>query len=330
MPTRIQFIEDTQMASQFPEATIYQIGDINMEVFEQGEGYPVILAHGFPELAYSWRHQIPVLAKAGYRVIAPNQRGYGATDKPESVEAYDLQHLCGDMAGLMDTLGIDKAIFIGHDWGGPVVWNMPLRYPDRVAGVVSLSVPYSPRGDFDPVAALEMMFGPDQYIVHFNRQPGVADAALKADTKKFLGNIFRHGEFPTQMAESSDEEPSFNVSLLAALEETEPQGQPLMSEEELAVFVDSFNKGGFTGPINWYRNISRNWETSADLPQQIDVPCGMIYGTMDLVPKGEDVSEYVPNMETLTLECGHWIQQEKPEEVNEFLLDWLKRNAPAV
>jgi pimeloyl-ACP methyl ester carboxylesterase len=183
MPTRIQFIEDTQMASQFPEATIYQIGDINMEVFEQGEGYPVILAHGFPELAYSWRHQIPVLAKAGYRVIAPNQRGYGATDKPESVEAYDLQHLCGDMAGLMDTLGIDKAIFIGHDWGGPVVWNMPLRYPDRVAGVVSLSVPYSPRGDFDPVAALEMMFGPDQYIVHFNRQPGVADAALKADTK---------------------------------------------------------------------------------------------------------------------------------------------------
>ncbi len=113
------------MTVTFPEPKMYKIGDINMEVFEQGEGFPVILAHGFPELAYSWRLQMPALAEAGYRVIAPNQRGYGETSKPEAVEAYDIINLCGDMAGLLDVLGLDKAVFVGHDWGGPVVWNIP-------------------------------------------------------------------------------------------------------------------------------------------------------------------------------------------------------------
>jgi pimeloyl-ACP methyl ester carboxylesterase len=317
------------MALTFPDPKIYQTNDINMEVYEMGEGFPLILAHGFPELAYSWRFQIPVLAKAGYKVIAPNQRGYGATDKPEPVEAYDIRHLCGDMAGLLDTLGLEKAIFIGHDWGGPVVWNMPLLYPDRVAGVVGMSVPFMPRGDHDPVALMEQFFGPDHYIVHFNRQPGVADAAFAANPRQFFNNVFRKSSRLDQPSESSTEEPSFNVSLMALLDMTDPPGEPLMSDEEMDVFVSTFSKGGFTGPINWYRNITRNWETSADLIQKINVPCAMIFGAYDIVPKGGDVSEYVPNLETITFECGHWIQQEKPEEVNTFLLDWLKRNAPS-
>ena len=120
---------------------------------------------------------------------------------------------------------------------------------------------------------------------------------------------------------------NFNVSLLNLLDVTDPPGKPLMSEEEMDVFVDAFSKGGFTGPINWYRNITRNWETSADIVQRIDVPCSMIYGEYDIVPKGGDISEYVPNVETITLECGHWIQQEKPNETNEFLLQWLQQNA---
>ncbi|MBW1814143.1 MAG: alpha/beta hydrolase [Deltaproteobacteria bacterium] len=317
------------MAITFPDPKIYQTNDINMEVYELGEGFPVILAHGFPELAYSWRFQIPALADAGYRVIAPNQRGYGATDKPEPVEAYDIHHLCGDMAGLLDTLGLEKAIFIGHDWGGPVVWNMPLLHPDRVAGVVGMSVPFMPRGDHDPVALMEQFFGPEHYIVHFNRQPGVADAAFAANPKHFFNNVFRQSRGADQSLEPSTEEPSFNVSLMALLDLTDPPGKPLMSEEEMDVFVTTFSKGGFTGPINWYRNITRNWETSANLPQRIDVPCAIIFGEYDIVPKGGDVSEYVPNLETITLECGHWIQQEKPEEVNTFLLDWLKQNTPS-
>ncbi len=317
------------MPIEFPDPKIIQTNGINMEVFEQGEGFPVILAHGFPELAFSWRFQMPVLAEAGYRVIAPNQRGYGETDKPDSVEAYDLRHLCGDMAGLMDALALEKAIFVGHDWGGPVVWNMPLLYPDRVAGVVGMSVSFSPRGKVEYVGILEQLFGPEHYIVHFNRQPGVADAAFAANTRRFFNNIFRRQIRVDQTAEPSTEEPSYNVSLMNMLDLTDPPGEPLMSDEEMDVFVDAFGKGGFTGPINWYRNITRNWETSADLPQRINVPCAMVYGAYDIVPKGGDLSEYVPNLEIITLQCGHWIQQEKPAEVNAFLLDWLKRNTPS-
>lgn len=317
------------MAISFPEPKMVKTNGINMEIFEQGEGFPVILAHGFPELAYSWRFQIPALSEGGYRVIAPNQRGYGRTDKPGIVEDYDIRHLCGDMAGLLDALGLEKAIFIGHDWGGPVVWNMPLRYPDRVAGVVGMSVPFTPRADSDPVALLEQYFGPEHYIVHFNRQPGVADAAFAANPERFFNNVFRRQRRADQPSGQSRQKPSFSVSLMSLLDLTEPPGEPLMSQEELDVFVDTFSRGGFTGPINWYRNITRNWEQSADLPQRIEVPCAMIFGAYDIVPKGGDVSNYVPNLETITLECGHWIQQEKPEEVNAFLLDWLKRNAPS-
>jgi pimeloyl-ACP methyl ester carboxylesterase len=317
------------MSIEFPDPKIIQTNSINMEVFEQGEGYPVILAHGFPELAFSWRFQIPVLADAGYRAIAPNQRGYGETDKPDAIEAYDIHHLCGDMAGLMDALGLKKAIFIGHDWGGPVVWNMPLLYPDMVAGVVGMSVSFSPRGDVDPVSILEQRFGPEHYIVHFNRQPGVADAAFASDPKRFFNNILRRQMRFERAVESPTERPSFNVSLVNTMGMTDPPGEPLISDEEMDVFVAAFSKGGFTGPINWYRNITRNWETSADLPQRIDVPCAMVYGAYDIVPKGRDVSEYVPNLESITIECGHWIQQERPDEVNAFLLDWLKRNVPS-
>ena len=318
------------MSIEFPDPKIIQTNSINMEVFEQGEGYPVILAHGFPELAFSWRFQIPVLADAGYRAIAPNQRGYGNTEKPDAIDAYDIRHLCGDMAGLMDALGLEKAIFVGHDWGGPVVWNMPLLYPDRVAGVVGMSVPFSPRGDVDPVTIYEERFGPEHYIVHFNRQPGVADATFASDPRRFFNNVFRRRRVRVERAtKPPTERPSFNVSLMNTFSMMDPPGEPLMSDEEMAVFVAAFSKGGFTGPINWYRNITRNWETSADLPQRIDVPCAMVYGAYDIVPKGRDISEYVPNLESITIECGHWIQQERPDEVNAFLLDWLKRNVPS-
>lgn len=311
---------------EFPESKIYSVNGINMEVFEQGEGFPLVLMHGFPELAYSWRFQIPVLAEAGYRVIIPNQRGYGETDKPKPVEAYDMPNLCGDMAGLLDTLGLKKAVFIGHDWGSVVVWNMPLYHPEKVAGVVGMSVPFSPRGNFDPIPMLEQFLGAENYIVHFNRKPGVADAAFAAKPKQFFTNVFRHKQWVGATEPLPGNRPGPAVSLMGMLELTNPLGESLMSEEEMDVFITAFSKGGFTGPINWYRNISRNWEKSAYLPQKIDVPCAMIHGEHDIVPKGGDVSKYIPNLESITLDCGHWIQQEKTEEVNKFLLDWLKRN----
>lgn len=317
------------MKVTFPESKIYRLKEINMEVFEQGKGFPLVLTHGFPELAYSWRFQIPVLAEAGYRVIVPNQRGYGETDKPESVEAYDLRHLCGDMANLLDVLNLEKAVFIGHDWGSVVVWNMPLYHPEKVAGVVGMSVPFSPRGNFDPIPVLEQFLGSENYIVHFNRKPGVADAAFAAKPKQFFTNVFRHKHWVGATEPLPGNRPGPAVSLMNMLEIKNPPGEPLMSEEEMNVFITAYKKGGFTGPINWYRNISRNWEISADLPQTIDVPCAMIHGTYDIVPKGGDVSKFIPNLEIITLDCGHWIQQEKVDEVNAFLVDWLKRNFPS-
>ena len=316
------------MKINFPEPKMIRTNEINMEVFEQGEGFPLIFAHGFPELAYSWRFQIPALAKAGYRVIVPNQRGYGGTDKPESVEEYDLGHLCGDMAGLMDAFDLEKAIFIGHDWGSVVVWNMPLYYPEKVAGVVGMSVPFSPRGSVDPMPLFEQFLGDEHYIVHFNKQPGVADAAFSDNPERFFNNIFRHGQWLNSTELPSTRTVGPAVSLMNLLELTDPPGAPIISKEEIDVFINAYSKGGFAGPINWYRNISRNWEISANHPQKIDVPCAMIHGSYDIVPKGADVSQYIPNLESITLECGHWIQQEKPDEVNAFLLDWLKRNAP--
>jgi pimeloyl-ACP methyl ester carboxylesterase len=317
------------MKVMFPESKIYRLKEINMEVFEQGQGFPLVLAHGFPELAYSWRFQIPVLAEAGYRVIVPNQRGYGETDKPKAVEAYDMSHLCGDMASLLDVLNLEKAVFIGHDWGSVVVWNMPLYHPEKVAGVVGMSVPFSPRGNFDPLPMLEQFLGSENYIVHFNRKPGVADAAFAANPKQFFTNVFRHKQWVGATRPLPGNRPGPAVSLMSMLEQTDPRGEPLMSEEEMDVFITAFNKGGFTGPINWYRNISRNWEISADLPQAIDVPCAMIHGTYDIVPKGRDVLKFIPNLESITLDCGHWIQQEKVDEVNAFLVDWLKLNFPS-
>ena len=317
------------MKVTFPESKIYRLKEINMEVFEQGKGFPLVLTHGFPELAYSWRFQIPVLAEAGYRVIVPNQRGYGETDKPESVEAYDLRHLCGDMANLLDVLNLEKAVFIGHDWGSVVVWNMPLYHPEKVAGVVGMSVPFSPRGNFDPIPVLEQFLGSENYIVHFNRKHGVADAAFAAKPKQFFTNVFRHKHWVGATEPLPGNRPGPAVSLMNMLEIKNPPGEPLMSEEEMNVFITAYKKGGFTGPINWYRNISRNWEISADLPQTIDVPCAMIHGTYDIVPKGGDVSKFIPNLESITLDCGHWIQQEKVDEVNAFLVDWLNRNFPS-
>ena len=253
------------MNIRFPEPKIYRVNEINMEIFEQGEGFPLILAHGFPE----------------------------------------------------------------HDWGSMVVWNMPLMHPKRVVGVVGMSVPFFPRNNFEPISALEQFLGPENYIVHFNRQPGVADAAFAGKPKRFFNNIFRQRQWVDQNVSPSSGAPAPVVSLMSILEMSDPPGEPLMSEEEMDVFVSAFVKGGFTGPINWYRNITRNWENSADPAQRIDVPCAMIYGDHDIVAKGGDVSNYIPNLEIITLDCGHWIQQEKPDEVNVFLLDWLKRNTPS-
>jgi pimeloyl-ACP methyl ester carboxylesterase len=308
------------MSISFPEPKIVEANGVKLVTYEQGEGLPVLFAHGFPELAYSWRYQMAALAEAGHRVIAVDQRGYGDSDKPSDVAAYDVHELTADLCGVMDAYGIEKAVTVGHDWGAIINWQMPLLHPDRVLGIANLSVPFIPHGEKDLVSSLEELMGDDFYIVHFNKQPGVADAILDEHARNFIRNLYRKNHWKYTMPEP---QPGLMFAHMARMDE--PFADPLMSDEELKVFQDAFEKGGFTGPINWYRNLRRNWETTAHLEEKINTPALMIFGEHDVAPPS-DLSPYAPQIESHTLKCGHWIQQEKPDEVNKILIDWLKKN----
>jgi pimeloyl-ACP methyl ester carboxylesterase len=318
--------------TSFPEPKMVKTNGIDMAVYEAGpkDGVPVVLCHGFPELAYSWRHQIPALAAAGYHVLAPDQRGYGRTSRPEAVTDYDMEHLTGDITGLLDAYGIKDAIFVGHDWGGLVVWQLPLFHPSRVRGVVGVNTPFLARGPMDPIAGMRMVFGEDMYIVYFQK-PGAADAVLAKDVGKAFRFFMRKaGMKAADYAKLPAEQR--NLALVKALEADESGwggGQPLLNAEEMKFFVDTFTRTGFTGGINWYRNFTRNWEKSEGVEQKVNVPCLMIMAEDDVVlspAMADGMEKYVPDLEkALIKDCGHWTQQEHPEQVNRILIDWLNK-----
>ena len=308
--------------TDFPEPNLISVNGVQLEVFEAGRenaGNPIVLCHGWPEHAFSWRHQMPALAAAGYHVIVPNQRGYGNSSRPTEVTDYDIEHLTCDLVGLLDHYGYEDATFVGHDWGAMVVWGLTLMHPNRVKRVINLSVPYQERGEQPWIEWMEAVFGGDFYFVHFNRQPGVADAVLDESASRFLRNMYRKN-VPLVAPE-----PGMMMINLARAET--PLGDPIMSDSELAVFVSAFESTGFTGSINWYRNLDRNWHLLADVDPIIQQPTLMIYGDQDMVAKSENLSDFVPNVEVVSLDCGHWIQQEKPEETNQAILKWLEQQA---
>lgn len=316
----------------FPKPHIVHTNGIDMAVHEMGpkDGFPVVLCHGFPELAYSWRHQLPALAAAGYRAIAPDQRGYGGTTRPEKIEDYDIPHLTDDLAGLLDALELKKAVFCGHDWGGLVVWQMALYHPERVAGVIGVNTPFLPRAPVDPIMAMRAVYGENMYIVFFQK-PGEADAILAKDVGKTFRFFMRKN---SMTAEEFAKRPQSerNLELVSALQSDEAKwpGEPLLKPDELNMFVDTFERTGFTGGINWYRNFTRNWQLSEKLEQKVQVPGLMIMAEDDVVLSpaiAEGMERYVPDLEkSLIRRCGHWTQQEHPEETNKVMVDWLRRH----
>ena len=330
-------------APEMPAAQFVDVGDgVRLAYYEAGPktGLPIVLCHGFPELAYSWRHQIKALADAGRWVIAPDQRGYGASDRPEAVEAYDIAHLTGDMARLLDHVGAKKAVFVGHDWGGIVVWQMPLRHADRVAGVIGLNTPFMARAPADPIEIMRKRLGEEMYIVHFQK-PGEADAVLAKDVGKAMSFFMRKpmpGTPPATGGLSSDAERPAGTSafaLIRMLEAYDPSFDPrptFLTPEEMAVFVDTFDRTGFTGGINWYRNFTRNWRLAEGIADRVEVPSLMVMAEKDAVlpPSAADGMEaFVPDLEkVLITDSGHWTQQEQPEAVNHAILDWLDRRFP--
>ncbi len=304
----------------FPKPILISVNDVELEVFEAGQqnaGNPIVLCHGWPEHAFSWRYQVPALVDAGYHVIVPNQRGFGNSSRPSEVTDYDIAHLAGDLTGLLDHYGYEQATFVGHDWGALVVWGLALLHPERVNKLINLSVPYQERGPKPWVEFMEDMLGSDFYVVHFNRQPGVADAVFEENTFQFLRNIYRKNQPPRA--------PEPGMALINLAKAETPRGDPLMSDSELAVFVSAFETSGFTGGLNWYRNFDRNWHLLADVNPIIEQHALMIYGDRDVVPKSKRLEEFVPNVDVVNLDCGHWIQQERPDETNQAILNWLEK-----
>jgi pimeloyl-ACP methyl ester carboxylesterase len=323
---------------EMPPLQFARTNGIRMGYYEAGpktDAPPVVLCHGWPEIAFSWRHQIKALSEAGIRVIAPDQRGYGATDRPEPVEAYDMEHLTGDLVGLLDHLKIDKAIFVGHDWGGFVVWQMPLRHLGRVAGVVGVNTPHWDRAPADPIELFKKRFGDSMYIVQFQDPAREPDRIFGSRVEQTFDAFMRK---PRKAVEPGDKGvggiggSTANLAfpqMVAAYDAKHDPRTPILSPEEKKVFVDTFTRTGFTGGINWYRNFTRNWQRSAGLDHHVKVPALMIMAENDAVlpPSAADgMEKLVPDLEKyLVRDSGHWTQQEQPEEVSAKLIEWRRR-----
>ncbi len=290
---------------------------------------PIVLCHGFPEIAFSWRHQLAALPAAGLRVIAPDQRGYGASDRPEPVEAYDMEALTGDLVGLLDAYGWEKAVFCGHDWGGFVVWQMGARYPERTAGVIGLNTPYTKRPPIDPIALYRQRFGDDFYIVAF-QEPAAPEAAFEADLDKTFRFFLRKSDLsPAAFEALPPARRTFSLQTALAHYDPATDRNQFLSDAEIDAYVAAFSASGFRGPINWYRNFTRNWERSAHIADHVAAPSLMIMAEDDLVlpPSAADgMEKYVPNLtKALVKGSGHLTQQEQPDAVNRLIIDWMVR-----
>jgi pimeloyl-ACP methyl ester carboxylesterase len=308
---------------------VVRTNGIDMRVVEEGSGPLVVLCHGFPELSYSWRHQFPALVRAGYRVVAPDQRGYGGTSRPAEVEAYDILHLTDDLLGLLDALGERRAVLVGHDWGAPLVWHLALRAPDRVAGVVGMSVAYTPRPPAPPTRIWRRTFADRWFYILYFQEPGVADADLGRDPavtmRRFLAAIGGEPEAGRLAALAGPRDGRGMVERLP-----EPERLPdWLTRADLDHYVEVFSRTGFTGGLQWYRNFDRNWELTAGLAgARVEVPALFVAGAGDpvlaMVPP-DAMEGWVTDLRgrVIVPGAGHWVQQERPGEVNAALLEFL-------
>jgi len=312
---------------------IIDTNGIRMHIAEQGTGPLVVLCHGFPESWYSWRHQLAALADAGFHAVAPDIRGYGQTDRPAEIDKYTLLHLVGDIVGLLDALGEPSAVIAGHDWGAPVAWHAALLRPDRFRAVIGLSVPFRPRGSVRPTTVMPRTDDAIFYQLYF-QEPGVAEAELERDVRTTMRTV--------AWAASGDRGDSNPAGIgmvpksggfLSAMGKPEAL-PPWLTEADIDFYAGEFARTGFRGGLNWYRNIDRNWELLAPYAGSVvTVPALYVAGDRDLVLafRGMDqlianLTKFVPQLrKTLILPgCGHWTQQERRDEVNAAMLEFLK------
>jgi pimeloyl-ACP methyl ester carboxylesterase len=314
-----------------PSSRTISANGIEIFLLEQGEGPLVVLCHGWPELSYSWRHQIPAIAAAGFHVVAPDMRGFGRTSAPADVGAYSIFEQVGDMVGLVGALGEKRAAIIGHDWGAPVAWHAAMFRPDVFTAVAGLSIPPPFRGRGRPLDTLRES-GITNFYWQYFQTPGVAEREFERDVDLTMRTLLGRGFSDPSASLFIEDGKGFlsDVSGSGALPNW-------LGEADLAFFTEVYKKSGFRGGLNWYRNIDRNWELTAPWQgAQIFQPSLFIAGSKDTVITGlmgakrvAEMERVLPNLrQKLIIEgAGHWIQQERPEEVNDALIAFLEENA---
>ncbi len=317
-----------------PEIThrFIETNGIRMHIAECGSGPLVVLCHGFPESWYSWRHQLPALAAAGFHAVAPDQRGYGQTDAPQDVAAYTQLHLVGDIVGLLDALGEETAVIAGHDWGAPVAWNSGLMRPDRFRAVISLSVPFSPRGSVRPTDGMKAVYGDNFFYILYFQEPGVAEAELSADTKRSLRMFLYSGSGDPPLTDNVLRPLPKSAKFLEMMRDPGEDWNTWLTPADLDFYTAEFERATFRGGLNWYRNVDRTWEMmapfhNAKMTQPAFFVAGERDGVIAMNPNAlTDLQKNVPYLKGKILlpGVGHWTQQERPEEVNAAMIGFLK------
>jgi pimeloyl-ACP methyl ester carboxylesterase len=312
---------------------------IKMHIAESGKGPLVVLCHGFPECWYSWRHQLRALAEAGYHAVAPDQRGFGQTDRPTAVDAYSMFQLVGDIVGLVHALGEEHASIVGHDWGANVASFCALLRPDMFQAVGLLSVPYVQRSwnDLRPTEALKRMAGEQQFYQLYFQVPGQAERDLEANVRRTIRCVLYSG--------SGDPPPEKRWRFVYPRSQTfldtcsEPDTLPAwLTEADIDYLAAEFERTGFSGGLNWYRNIDSRWEQTPFLTgAKLRQPTLFVAGEHDAVigmrrAAFDRLYETVPNLRNRILlpGAGHWVQQERPGEINQLLVDFLHGEASSL
>lgn len=316
-------------AADFPSITQRRIATngIHLNIAEQGEGPLVIMCHGFPESWYSWRHQFQPLADAGFHAVAPDMRGYGDSDKPRDISAYNQVDVVNDIIGLIPALGYETAIVFGHDWGAPTAWACALHHPERVSAVGALSVPFSPRGDVPPLDMLKQIFRDQFFYQLYFQAEGVAEAEFEKDVRTALRKFYHMGSAQADLSLMQPKAP--DADMLSDLPDPEKMGDWL-SAADLDFYVAEFERSGFRGPLNYYRNLNLTWERTAGAPTTINQPAMFVAGEQDGVIQMaalalENMPKHVTDLRINELlpDTGHWTQQEAPEATNAQMLAFL-------
>ncbi len=300
---------------------------IELNIAEQGQGPLVLMCHGFPESWYSWRHQFQALADAGFHAVAPDMRGYGSSDKPHAIEAYNQVNVVNDIIGLIPALGYETAVVFGHDWGAPTAWSCALNHPDKVTAVGALSVPFSPRGEVPPLDMLQEIFKDQFFYQLYFQAEGVAEAEFEKDVRSALRKFYHMASAQNDL--SLMQTKPADADLLSDLPDPQEMGAWL-SEENLQFYTNEFTTSGFRGPLNYYRNLNLTWQLTEGAPTTIAQPAMFVAGEKDgVIIMAAQALQSLPDHVTdlrvnkLIPGVGHWTQQEAPQMVNQYMLEFL-------